>query len=127
MVEAALVASDIDSGKQVLTALDADDVDVRLALWWYDTDSGEWRLLLGLPVVDRSGAEVGYKLVQRTLTKHHIELPLRRIEVEGIHSPRTVSIRRLVRTPSNATSNISISASRVGRVPIEGALIYRST
>jgi hypothetical protein len=127
VVETALLTPDIDIGKSVVEALDAENADLRSALWLYFSDAAEWRLMLSLPVVDRHGPEAGYRLVQRALQNHHVSLPLRRITVVGTEEPLPSRLRRLIRTPALGTSGINVSSTSVDGLMIEGAHIYRST
>jgi hypothetical protein len=127
VVETALLTSDIDAGKKVIDALDAECADLRSALWLYIPDASEWRLVLSLPAVDREGPEGGYKLVQRALAKHDVDLPLRRVAVVGVAEPLAQRLRRFVRTPAIGTSDISINSTSVDGFVIEGAHVYRST
>ena len=127
MVETALLTSDIDTGKRVIGALDAESADLRSALWLYIPDSSEWRLVLSLPAVDREGLRAGYRLVQRALAKHRVDLLLRRIDVMGVAEPLARRLRRYLRTPANGTSDITIQSESVDGYLIEGAHVYRST
>ena len=127
MVETALLTSDIDTGKRVIGALDAESADLRSALWLYIPDSSEWRLVLSLPAVDREGLRAGYRLVQRALAKHRVDLLLRRIDVMGVAEPLARRLRRYLRTPASGTSDITIQSESVDGYLIEGAHVYRST
>lgn len=127
MVETPLLTSDIETGKQVVGALDAESAGLRSALWLYISDSSEWRLVLSFPAVDRGGLRAGYRFVQRTLAKHGVDLLLRRIDVMGVAEPLTRRLRRYVRTPARGTSDITIQSENVDGYLIEGAHVYRST
>lgn len=127
MVASALVNADIEAGKKAVEALDAEGVAVRLAMWWLDLDAGEWRLVLGMPVIDKKDANAAYKAVQTAFRKHKILLPLRRVAVVGMDSQITQSLRRFVKTGPRSTSDIQVGTSVVDGFPIAAAHVYRST
>jgi hypothetical protein len=131
MVEAELVTDDIASGEEALKALDQERVNVRSAFWFYDRDPAEYRLILAMPTVDREGPSKAYKLVQRALLKHRVDLPLRRIVVMGVNEPLPKGVRRALGSVPADTEGESIRA-RIGRRVVDGliiedAYVYRAT
>jgi hypothetical protein len=51
MDKPALVNSDMDAGERLVRGLDEAGLKVTAALWFYMSDSDEWRLMLATPVV----------------------------------------------------------------------------
>lgn len=128
MVETQLVTDDITLGQKALEALDAESVVVRSAFWFYVPESSEWRLVLALPAVDSDGQEHGYRLVQRTLKKHHVPLMLGRVSVRGVRDPLVDTLRRILRTPpAPNTSSVNIANTAVNGFIVDGAHVHRST
>src|SRR4051794_17271894 len=98
----ALVDTDIEKGKEVLTALDKSGMTVRSALWL--SEQGEWRLRLRMPLVDQEGTRHGYQRVQRALHKASVDMPVWMIQLVGSSDELTSRLRAIVRTPSKAIS-----------------------
>ena len=126
MVTATLVESEVVQGRRVVEALGDADIPIPAALWYYESEAGEWQLVLASPLVDKDGLRETYKKIQAVLEKQQIHLPLRRIR---LHSPSD----RLIRTIGKAIktgpgiSVIRFTNNVVDDVLIEDALIYRSS
>ena len=52
-----LVEKDIEEGKRLIEALDKTDFQVEAAMWFYMTDSEEWRFLIASPFEKKKGQE----------------------------------------------------------------------
>ncbi len=76
-----LSADDRADGAKVLDGLDRRKVTVCTALWWYEEEAEEWRLVLVMPLVDQRGQMAGFKAVQDVLIEDGIALPLDRTSV----------------------------------------------
>jgi hypothetical protein len=127
MASETLVSTDIEKGRQVVRALDQRGVEVRSAFWYYLPDSGDWRLILALPLVDREGQRVGYERVQQTLVhEKQTGLPLSRISVVGSADLLPRAIASAITTPPKALADIRFTHNVVDNVLIEDAYIYRS-
>ena len=77
---------DIKGGLRLLKALVKVEFDLRVALWLYSSDFGEWRLVLGSPLVDQEGPKSAYTIVQSELAKMKPQsrILLRNISVVGL-------------------------------------------
>jgi hypothetical protein len=130
MVETELVTEDIANGERAVKALDEEQAGVRSAFWFYDRDAVEYRLVLALPVVDREGPEIGYKLTQRAFIKHDVRLPLRRVVVVGVSEPLPTILHRAlgeIRDSDAITIRARLGRQVVDGLTIEDAYVYRST
>jgi hypothetical protein len=121
-----LVDKDIEDGKKLIEALDRSSFPVTGALWFYITDSDEWRLLLVSPLVAERGPKSTYALIQSVMAK--LEPPLgillKRISVL---SPKNelIQLLRMAIVTGPGISEIRFTGNTINNVFIEDALIYR--
>ncbi len=125
MVTAALVDQLIEDGRRLLTALDDAGMEIQAALWFYDTESEEWRLLIAWPELQRQGPLKAYERIQAVLDGiTHRSIALWNIAVVSPNDPVIRALRTVVRTDRAATG-IRISRNTIDNVFIEDAYIYR--
>jgi len=62
-----LVEADLDAGRDLVAALEAESFPVDLAIWGYDPEVGDWRLFIASRLVDDLGRLATYERIQRTL------------------------------------------------------------
>lgn len=67
MVKEQLTDAMIDAGAMVMRKLDDLGLDVRSALWMYDVEIEEWRLLFAAPEVETEGPQSVYKTIGRAV------------------------------------------------------------
>lgn len=60
---------DVEGGRKLLKALHRVGFDISVALWLYSSDFGQWRFILGSPLVDQEGPKSAYIIVQSELAK----------------------------------------------------------
>lgn len=122
MLKQILVGGAIEEGHDLLARLKAARVAVRGAFWLTDPDSGDWRLVLALPVADSAGPLKGYEQVRRVLGQMDASyLAMPRIAVFGPRSGRYADLLAAAR------SNGRLGAPPSGRVKdlvFEDAYIY---
>lgn len=121
-----LVDKDIEDGRKLIEALDKSMSNLVGALWFYYSDSREWRLLLVSPLVDSAGPRNCYKVIQSVIEhmSRDFGISLSRISVL---SPTDNLIRLLkvaIRT-GKEISEIRFTSSTINGVFVEDALIYR--
>lgn len=99
MAAPALVSTLIKQGEAVLRALDEARITVSTALWRYDVEAAEWRLVLVTPLVELEGELAAYERVQRVLLKALTgpdQVRLRQIMLVGQKDPRVRAVRQTV-------------------------------
>jgi hypothetical protein len=126
MVTAALVDSDIEIGQSAVEALAKEGVPAPAALWLYESEAGEWRLLIATPIVDKDGPLEAYKRIQRALVSNDLadRLPLSRVAVVSPKLPLVTLLRKALKT-GPGIHRIRFTNSTIKNVLIEDALIYR--
>lgn len=67
MVKDVLTDAMIEAGAALLRKLDEIGLDVRSALWMYDVEIEEWRLLFAAPEVGIKGPLSAYETIDRAL------------------------------------------------------------
>jgi hypothetical protein len=126
MDSAILVEKDKEDGRRLIEALDKSKFNLKGALWFYFSDSSEWRLLLVSPLVDTEGPSSCYRVIQSVIEDmpQDFGIALERISVL---SPRDKLIRLLkvaIHT-GKGISTIRFRRNTINGVFIEDALIYR--
>jgi len=127
MAKAELVGEDYETARKLLQSLDELAASVRTAFWWYSGDSGEWKLVLAMPDVDKHGAKYAYNLVRQALERASLRTVfLRDI---SIFSPSHEIVKSISKTfhLEGAQAPIRIKNSASGNVFIEDAHVFRST
>ena len=127
MATAELVGDLIEAGKQLTSALDGAALDVRSALWFYDADAKEWRLILAMPMVETRGVASTYDEIAKVLRTGSIPgLFLRQIAVVRPNDELVTALRKAISTGPTLAS-IRLTNSAVDNILVEDAYIYRST
>ena len=127
MATAELVTDLIEAGKRLTSALDSAGLEVRAALWFYDADAKEWRLILAMPMVEDRGLASTYDEIGRVLRAASIPgLLLRQIAVVRPTDGLVIALRNAIQTGRDLAS-IRLTNSAVDNILIEDAYIYRST
>lgn len=129
MDQTAMVAEDIEVGRQALEAFDELGPTTRCAFWIYRPDTGDWRLMVATPLVDSDGPLAAYDQIATTLQKKHLleKLPLARISAIGTRDELLQLLRKVARTALGSTSGIRVRESVIKGVHVEDAYIYRMT
>lgn len=98
-----LVDIDVASGEKLIGALASLRIYPDAAIWMRMGDMGEWRLVLGLSLVDKQGPRVTYERVQHLLKKNRSEvrLTLSEISVVSVRDPLFDRMRDAVRWTAN--------------------------
>ncbi len=122
MAEAALVAGDVDAGRELLSALDAAHFSVFAALWLMRSVEAGWTFCIGSTELESRGRHAAYAEVQRILTKAGTPLPLREITLLGSDEP----LLQLLGTAINVSDGeIRFTNNVINGVLIPDALIFR--
>jgi hypothetical protein len=126
MDNATLVKELIDDGKRIIEALDATNFDVKAAMWFYQTDTGEWQLIIASPYLDNSGPIRAYEFVQNKMATIS-PAPGIKIKNIALKSPQDelIKLMRIAIRTGHAISGIRFTQNVINNVLIEDAFIYR--
>jgi len=121
-----LVETDLEAGKALLSVLDKSRFSVKAALWFYLSDSNEWRLIFALPSVDRIGPQAAYEKMQSQLQKldPKYNLTLQNISIVSPKENLIMLLKKAIRT-GPGPSGIRFTRNTINNVFIEDAYIYR--
>ncbi len=128
MDKTALVEAVVDEGGNLIRALDDAGFPVRSALWKYNPDQDEWRLIIATPLVDTDGPLDAYKKLDRILEANRPDLGLALPDIQLL-SPkdRLIQLFRSAVQTGKSISDIRFSRNVINGVYIDDALVYRST
>ena len=125
MVKTTLVNSEIASGYQVLQALDAAELGIKVAAWVVLSEYEDWRLLLATPTFDRVSLREAYFLVREALDKAGIlfsQTPI--LLILPMSDPLIRGLRRVfARTKS--VEGMRLGNHAFGDRFVEDGIIYR--
>ena len=123
MVKALLVGPDNISGNQILEALDAADLDVKVAAYMYPDEYQDWRLFLASPKLDKSEHEYG--AVHDAFRNAGIPFDYwPTLMIRNMSDPTVRELRQRFRKDSNAEGR-RIGGHSIGGRFIEDGIIYR--
>jgi len=126
MATTVLVERDIQEGKDLIEALDKTEFKVDASLWFYSSDSDEWRLLIASPFVEENGPRESYGFIRSVLTQPS---PPSGISLKNVSvlSPKNqlIKLLRTVISTGPGISNIRFTRNVINNTLIEDAYIYR--
>lgn len=117
----------IQAGAELTRKLDDMEWPVVASLWFYSSDSNQWRLLFASPRVDEEGPPKAYQHIRNALQELPENIPtvaLQNIAVMDSSHPLISLLRTAVRT-GESISGIRFTDNVVNGQLIEGAYIYR--
>jgi hypothetical protein len=102
---------------------------VKSAFWLYDPEIPDWRLVLGMPMVEQQGMATTYDAIAEVFRTTPITgIYLRQIQLERPTEPLIASVSRAIQTgPHIQDPPIHVARSVFDHNLIEEAYIYRST
>lgn len=126
MDKTALVENDIRDGERLVDALDNAGFQVEAALWFYLTDSDEWRLLIASPFVERNGPKDSYSFIQSVMAElsEPLAISLKDVSVVSPNRPPISLIRTAVHT-GPGISGVRFTRNVINNTLVEDAYIYR--
>jgi hypothetical protein len=127
MDQTALVDRDIDEGRKLVQALDAEAFPVVAALWYFFSDEDVWRLIIASPKVAVDGPRAAYSEIQKVIRTHEIHLPLQRISALEPDDPLVTALR--IFAPTDGAPYVGgthLHRTSVGDVFVEGAYVHRA-
>jgi len=121
------VNNDIKKGRELIRALDKEGIPLYGGLWFYISESDEWRLLLATPLVDEVGPSETYarigKVMSRRLKSSH-RVPLKNISVLSPQD-ELIQLLKTAITTGKGISGIRFRHNTIKGMLIEDAYIYR--
>ncbi len=116
-------------GSDLIRRLDEAGLKVSGALWFYETDSNDWRLIIVSPDVRAKGVKTVYEEVQsvvRATPDDHSIISLKDISVVDSDDP-LISLLKIAIKTDNGISRIRFSRNMINGMLIEDSYIYRLT
>jgi hypothetical protein len=129
VVKEQLSAEMIESGAQLIAKLDTMGLPIEAALWLFDTEINEWRLMIASPERAKSGSLDIYKKIQearQALGDKAAALPMLLITLVDPNQELIRSFRKGMPT-GGGVSRIRFSKNVIGGHVVDDALIYRLT
>lgn len=125
MDKAALVNFDIETGEEVLRALDQADLTIKVALWLFSPDHEDWRLVIASRKLDEAGPLGGYRLVRLALDA--AGFPLEKeptVWIRRMNEPFIRDVRRMF-SKREYPYGARLGGYTLGDKFIEGGFVYR--
>ncbi len=132
MADAALVTDKIEAGEALVRAADAASVPLRAALWLYDSDEDRWRLVLEADPTSGLGLRAFAQGLHDAVPRIK-DVDLRRGATDlliddvllAIHPHPITEMLRASLGASRSVFRTRLAKTRVGRVTVDGAYLYR--
>jgi hypothetical protein len=129
LVKESLSEEMISAGSDLIRRLDAAGSKISGALWFYETDSNDWRLIIVSPDVQAKGIRTVYEEVQAVLRATPDDqsiISLKDISVVSPDDPLNSLLKFAIKT-DNGISRIRFSRNMINGTLIEDSYIYRLT
>ncbi len=128
MAENEVVTPSFDegAGRHLVEALDGADFPVSGALWLFNPEANDWRLLIVSPVVTGNNLSRAFtQLHQIAQTLPEYPILLSSVSLVQSEDPLIVQLRKALRTGEKDISGIRFSRNTIDGTYIEDAYIYR--
>lgn len=130
MDKTTLVEKDFNDGRILIKQLDRLHINVHSALWLYNPDEENWRLIIASKIAEFTSPKRAYYLVKKALrvlenTQGEIGITLDNISVVSPNHPLIKLLAVVIVTEPDALSGIRLSRNRINNSFIEDAYIYR--
>ena len=73
MVRTALVESDMGKGREIISSLDAVNLNFPVVFWMYDEDADSWKLVFSKDQINKLGKRYFYQKLIEALSKEHLD------------------------------------------------------
>lgn len=124
MVATSLVDRQIKEGEKLIRQLDQTNDQYEVAFWMLVPDTDNWRLVIGIPGVDKQGTRKKYELIQRLLKHGDIDLSLDEISVVDSAHELCNALRHTIQTGPNLT-HMSFFGNFINGQRFPDSIIYR--
>ena len=129
LVKESLSEQMISAGSDLIRRLDEAGLKVSGALWFYETDSNDWRLIIVSPDVRAKGVKTVYEEVQsvvRATPGDQSIISLKDISVVDSDDSLISRLKIAIKT-DNGIPRIRFSRNMINGTLIEDSYIYRLT
>ena len=129
LVKESLSEQMISAGSDLIRRLDEAGLKVSGALWFYETDSNDWRLIIVSPDVRAKGVKTVYEEVQsvvRATPGDQSIISLKDISVVD-SDDSLISLLKIAIKTDNGIPRIRFSRNMINGTLIEDSYIYRLT
>ena len=129
LVKESLSEQMISAGSHLIRRLDEAGLKVSGALWFYETESNDWRLIIVSPDVRAKGVKTVYEEIQsvvRATPDDQSIISLKDISVVDSDDP-LISLLKVAIKTDNGISRIRFSRNMINGTLIEDSYIYRLT
>jgi hypothetical protein len=127
VVKEQLSAEMIEAGEQLIAKLDTMGLPIEAALWLFDSEINEWRLLIASPERARSGSTDIYKKIRaarQALGENAASVPMLLITLVDPNQELIRSFRKGMPTGQGVT-RVRFTKNVIGGHYVDDALIYR--
>jgi hypothetical protein len=125
MDKAALVSIDIETGAEILRALDKADLKVKVAAWFQLPEYGDWRLVLASRGFDVPDLRDAYGLIRKALEAEGFPIERRpTILVMRTSEPLIRDLRRIF-GKTKSVEGMRLGGQTIGDRFIEDGYVYR--
>ncbi|MBK5497401.1 hypothetical protein [Peribacillus sp. TH14] len=130
MDKTALVEKDFNDGRILIKQLDRQEINVHSALWLYNPDEENWRLIIASRIAEFTSPKRAYNLVKKALrilenTQGEFGITLDNISVVSPNHPLIKLLAVVIVTEPDALTGFRLSRNRINNSFIEDAYIYR--
>jgi hypothetical protein len=125
-----LVERDFSDGEILIKELDSTNVNVHSALWLYDSEADNWRLIIASKNADFTSPKKAYLQIYNALKSleskgEKVGFSLENISVVSPNHPLINILNKTIKTGPSDISGLRFSRNRIGNSYIEDAYIYR--
>jgi hypothetical protein len=126
----ALVESDFKDGEILIKELDRTHINVHSALWLFDSEANNWRLIIASKNADFTSPKKAYIQINNALNSLErrgvsVGFSLENISVISPNHPLINNLNKAIKTGATDIGSIRFSRNRIGDSYIEDAYIYR--
>ena len=129
MAKEVLLESDITAGARLIEELDKKGADVSAALWFFDPDLSEWKLLLVSPTFEKNGLTASYTMVSEVISSIgdvNKSISIDNMKIVQNNDPMMRLLKGIVRT-GKGLNTIRMTSNMMNGIYVQDALIYRNT
>ncbi len=129
MAKEVLLESDITAGARLIEELDKKGADVSAALWFFDPDLSEWKLLLVSPTFEKNGLTASYTMVSEVISSIgdvNKSISIDNMKIVKNNDPMMRLLKGIVRT-GKGLNTIRMTSNMMNGIYVQDALIYRNT
>ena len=126
MGQAVLVGADVEDGGRLVGELQDRGVPVTAAVWAYNSNLEEWRLVIATPTPSSSPPSKLYKQVQDILARLDLQLPLSRIMLIRDDDPAVRNLQAVVESDRRDEATVAIHEFELAGRPMSQGRAYRA-